>query len=701
MSNQHHLNQTYFYQNPKTNQPSASALSAKQICRILNPASSSSSSTSSSILRPDTLIIEYNQVTNQYDTTKGWVPISSIPLFSYVTSTWYYSCQEDEKKKQNHDTRNSSSGHSNSVTSTVGTEKAGVMGPISCRELASLYYQDPSIISDKTRVWSSSLSAPTEESKTETDAASSSTNAATATSWKLIFEIPLLQAAMEAFQDIVNLSFFTNAANGNGTALETSTDRENKSTKPSSASSSFQFNEQDMVYDNDDDKKIDGNDDNDDNDGNEKKQDGNGKEEHDLLLEEFFSSTGGDVDGGGGGADEDDEEEYESDGGTRYIKINGEWIDAKKIPPSVSKSLDNKKRPLAQKQQISDSGAAVGDLTKKKKKKKTTKPKFSNKHSKNWIYVTNLPTDTNEAECATYFSKVGILDIDIETQKPKIKLYRHKKEQGGGLKGDASICYAKIESVQMAIQLLDETIFRTVDPKTNQPLDYAATKKQKKICVQQAKFEEKKDVDYNALNKKKKSSISDKKRQVARTALLQAITWDEGDYNGRITGGIKGLRIIVLKNVFKLGEIEKARKKAIVNKNSQDGGDVAEDEFLQSIEGIVRQECQAFGVVEKITIFSKNVNGIVIVKFSQPTSASDAINFYNSGGHRNNKIDKNGKGHHYHKATIEASYWDGVTDYTVRDEVKEEEDAKKRHEDFGNWLDGQDLPEEFQLNVET
>jgi hypothetical protein len=64
----------------------------------------------------------------------------------------------------------------------------------------------------------------------------------------------------------------------------------------------------------------------------------------------------------------------------------------------------------------------------------------------------------HKQECVTYFSKCGVLDLDPETQKPKVKLFHHKdnKFEGMMLKGDASICYAHLESVDLALQILDE-----------------------------------------------------------------------------------------------------------------------------------------------------------------------------------------------------------------------------------------------------
>mmetsp|Transcript_5743 Transcript_5743/g.6248 ORF Transcript_5743/g.6248 Transcript_5743/m.6248 type:complete len:334 (+) Transcript_5743:180-1181(+) len=330
------------------------------------------------------------------------------------------------------------------------------------------------------------------------------------------------------------------------------------------------------------------------------------------------------------------------------------------------------------------------------KKKKTTK--FKNKNAKNWIYVTNLPLDTNEQEVTTFFQKVGVLDLDPETQKPKIKLYRHTHHEGGysnmaarTLKGDASICYARPESVELAITLLDDTPFRieTAIPKDSDN-ENNKTQKPNNIKVQKAKFEQ----HGKTYESSKKKSISNKKRQVARLAALQAIGWDDSGENGRITGGLKGLRIIVLKHVFTLDELNRPTIQKTGHKNERN----PEDEILEKIEHEIREECTPFGNVEKITIFSKNVQGIVIVKFSQPTAASEAIKFYNGRKAKRGHGTNNTNGDN---ASIQASYWDGVTDYTVRDEAGVEAEAKKRLDDFGNWLDQQDLPEEFQLNVET
>jgi HIV Tat-specific factor 1 len=69
------------------------------------------------------------------------------------------------------------------------------------------------------------------------------------------------------------------------------------------------------------------------------------------------------------------------------------------------------------------------------------------------VYVSNLPKDVTAAELVDYFVKCGMISEDAAGQK-RVKLY-HDEE--GTFKGDALVTYFKLESVPLAIQLLDET----------------------------------------------------------------------------------------------------------------------------------------------------------------------------------------------------------------------------------------------------
>ena len=491
--------------------------------------------------------------------------------------------------------------------------KDGVKGPVSTRDITDLLKNgEGSVIDENTRVFCQSNDGGSSNGSGE---------------WTRIQDLSFLQLAIEALSEVTSMPV-------NWPSNE---DDDNNLDKVAN-----------MTY-------VDG--------GTE---DGATKEDDDVTqqkvhdeLEAFLTSTDHLAPHAATGeGDESDEEEYESDGGTRYVKDprTGSWIHEALAPKKEKKKADKKKKD-GESSSTSTLSKTIGEIATTKKRKRN-KPKFSAKNARNWIYVSGLPKDTNEEEVAAYFQKVGIIDMDPETQKPKIKLYRNKKgengnNQSGTLKGDASICYARPESVELALQILDENLFR--DDAT--------------LSVQRAKFEQHGTFDGD--NKKGgKRVISEAKRKVARLAALQAVGWDEGE-NGRIAGGLKGLRIVVLMNMFDPKELQNDTN----------------DEKLQTIEREVHAECGEFGAVEKITVFSKHPAGVMIVKFTQPNAASDAVNKFNG------KVRDNGR-------KVEASYWDGVTDYTCRDEAKEEKETEKRLDEFGDWLENQDLPDEFKLQVE-
>lgn len=491
--------------------------------------------------------------------------------------------------------------------------KDGVKGPVSTRDITDLLKNgEGSVIDENTRVFCQSNDGGSSNGSGE---------------WTRIQDLSFLQLAIEALSEVTSMPV-------NWPSNE---DDDNNMDKVAN-----------MTY-------VDG--------GTE---DGATKEDDDVTqqkvhdeLEAFLTSTDHLAPHAATGeGDESDEEEYESDGGTRYVKDprTGSWIHEALAPKKEKKKADKKKKD-GESSSTSTLSKTIGEIATTKKRKRN-KPKFSAKNARNWIYVSGLPKDTNEEEVAAYFQKVGIIDMDPETQKPKIKLYRNKKgengnNQSGTLKGDASICYARPESVELALQILDENLFR--DDAT--------------LSVQRAKFEQHGTFDGD--NKKGgKRVISEAKRKVARLAALQAVGWDEGE-NGRIAGGLKGLRIVVLMNMFDPKELQNDTN----------------DEKLQTLEREVHAECGEFGAVEKITVFSKHPAGVMIVKFTQPNAASDAVNKFNG------KVRDNGR-------KVEASYWDGVTDYTCRDEAKEEKETEKRLDEFGDWLENQDLPDEFKLQVE-
>ena len=82
-------------------------------------------------------------------------------------------------------------------------------------------------------------------------------------------------------------------------------------------------------------------------------------------------------------------------------------------------------------------------------KEKWYKPKINTN-----IYITNLPPNIDEAQFLKFFSKAGIIRLDPKTLQPKYKIYKDKKSNK--LKGDGLVSYNKEESVELAIQLLND-----------------------------------------------------------------------------------------------------------------------------------------------------------------------------------------------------------------------------------------------------
>ncbi|CAB9519333.1 HIV Tat-specific factor 1 homolog [Seminavis robusta] len=533
----------------------------------------------------------------EYD--EEWKPAKNIPVLRHAASSAFY----------------------------YTTPQQGQQGPVSCRQLAHAIRDGM----DKVQVY----------------------GVTTGNQWTLLTALPDLVVAFEAFQEGAKPPQQpTQALNSNAAAQE--------------------YDVSVMVYE--DNSSI--NDHKPEALQEEEEEDKTKESEIQNELEAFLNSTdkmGPKSNGGENTQQQDDnnneEETYESDGGTKYVKDprTGNWIHEDLLPQQQQQPP--RKKAKTQHSTIGNNNSNTSTTTVNKDnnknnnntKKKSKKSKFAAKNAKCWIYITGLPPDTTEDELAKFCSKVGIIDLDPATQRPKIKLYRDSQHQ---CKGDASLCYARPESVELALQVLDEAPFRL-------------TLSSNIIRVERAKFQQR--GDHHTTKKK----VSDAQRKVAKLATQQAVDWDEGEINGRLTGGRKGLHIIVLRNLFHASDLK------------DDNDDNDKNQKLELLERKVRSTCeQEFGTVEKITVFARK--GVVVVKFAQPGAASDAVKAWHGrvfelfGNDNNNNH------------TVQASFWDGVEDFTIRNEAAEQADMERRHDAFGDWIESQEeLPPELRLKTET
>lgn len=240
-------------------------------------------------------------------------------------------------------------------------------------------------------------------------------------------------------------------------------------------------------------------------------------------------------------------------------------------------------------------------------------------------------------------------------QLPKIKIYR---DENGEPKGDASICYNAAESVEMSINILDGGYIR---PNT------------KPISVSKAEFH-KKDPTATPSNEKqqrKKGKITHAQVKVTQNAMAQALAWNEDDDLG--VSKRRALKIVVIEGMFHPSESE------------------GNPQFFEELEKDIAEEFEKCGPLEKITVFSRNPKGVVIVKFATSFAAQECVRVMD--------------GRYFGGRKLRSMFWDGVTNYgevSLGDSMQTNAEDDQRLEEFGDWLEQEqeNLPEEFRLKTE-
>ncbi|XP_042217715.1 HIV Tat-specific factor 1 homolog isoform X2 [Homarus americanus] len=216
------------------------------------------------------------------------------------------------------------------------------------------------------------------------------------------------------------------------------------------------------------------------------------------------------------------------------------------------------------------------------------------------VYVSNLPDSMTEEEFVELMQKCGMILKDMETNKPKIKMYQDKE---GNFKGDALCTYIKIESVELAIQILDEYQVGS-----------------KKIHVEQARFQQKGEYNPKLKPRKKQKKLLEKiqKRQE------KLFDWRPEPLRGQRQ---KYETTIIIRNVFDPKEFITAMEKILVHKEA------------------MRSQCENFGKIKKLDLHDLHLEGVVQVTFDEVESADMCV------GTLNNRL--------YNGRTLRVTTWDG------------------------------------------
>ena len=107
------------------------------------------------------------------------------------------------------------------------------------------------------------------------------------------------------------------------------------------------------------------------------------------------------------------------------------------------------------------------------------------------VYVTSLPADSTLSEIESVFSKCGVIAEEIDHGQPRIKMY---EDDQGNFKGEALIVYFRPESVNLAIQMLDDASLRLGDAEKMrvQAADFSYKSQQEKPAGGGSKRDQKK-----------------------------------------------------------------------------------------------------------------------------------------------------------------------------------------------------------------
>lgn len=335
------------------------------------------------------------------------------------------------------------------------------------------------------------------------------------------------------------------------------------------------------------------------------------------------------------------------------------------------KEVDNSKQLNALDTLVTDSSeAALQSAPTQKRKRKSNKNK-KKKGPSNWIYINGLPHNITTEEIKDHFSKVGLIAISPLDQQPKLRIYF---DEEGNCKGDCSLCYNAPESVQLAIDILNDGYIRPNYKITITKADFSAYNSADSMLTATAGTGT---GTGGSTGKRQRfgGGVTLAQRKVAANAMKQALAWNEDDDIG--VSKAKALKIVVLEGMFTPADF--------IN-------DIA---FASELEDDVASECSKCGEIDKITCFSENPKGVVIVKYKTSFAAQECIRLMD--------------GRFFATRRLKCYFWDGATNFSISSlnassssSSREEEEEEGRLDSFGDWLEKEqeNLPDEFKLRVE-
>lgn len=236
---------------------------------------------------------------------------------------------------------------------------------------------------------------------------------------------------------------------------------------------------------------------------------------------------------------------------------------------------------------------------------------------------------------------------EIDSGRLRIKMY---EDNQGQFKGDALVVYFRPESVNLAVQMLDDSDFRPGERGPNG-----------KMRVQIADYSYKKQTEAPEKGKANKKDVDKIKKKTLKMNNRLA-DWDDDDPQAMQDTSSRWDKVVILKHMFTLQELEEDPAALL---------DIKED---------IREECEKLGPVTNVQLFDKEPDGVASVRFANTTAAESCVRLMN--------------GRWFDERQLEAFIATGNERFKKSNpkqmEQEEDEDGEGgRLDKFGSWLEGE------------
>ncbi|CAI7631862.1 unnamed protein product [Penicillium bialowiezense] len=260
------------------------------------------------------------------------------------------------------------------------------------------------------------------------------------------------------------------------------------------------------------------------------------------------------------------------------------------------------------------------------------------------VWVTRIPLDATKEEIRDLFAKYGVIAEEIDSGDAKIKMYH---DADGNFKGEALVVYFRPESVSLAIEMLDETEFR-----------FGVTAPGGPMLVEVADYSYKATQPEPANRPQRSKKEQEKIKERTKRLNSKLTDWDDDDIKPEIKKPTKLDKIVILKHMFTLKELEDDPAAIL---------DIKED---------IRDECAKIGEVTNVVLYDEEPAGVVTVRFKDPVAARLCVQKMH--------------GRMFGGTAVEAYISETRERFrksSRRDDSSDEEEEKKRLERFGDWLE--------------